>query len=135
MFQIQRQTEGMEWFYYVDKTVTIELMDQMCKEFLRVLEKCPARVKKQIKFFSSRTNQRVVPVPAVPQPHKPPGGSFTLHLQCSALHAVNELQSIIVTCSGTSNDGIPNNDCLSFLLLTWTRRFQEAILPIQENLL
>lgn len=44
--QIQRATEGKDWFWYVDKTVTLELLETLTAEFLAILDKCPNRLKK-----------------------------------------------------------------------------------------
>lgn len=66
----------MDWFYYVDKNVTVGLLDEMCNEFLRVLDKCPAKVKKLIKSSSSVPGRLNNPARAVSQPgqqHKQPG--------------------------------------------------------------
>lgn len=46
LFQIQRKTEGKDWFWYVDKTVTLELLETLTTEFLAILDKCPNRLKK-----------------------------------------------------------------------------------------
>ncbi|XP_076063635.1 uncharacterized protein LOC143038398 isoform X3 [Oratosquilla oratoria] len=47
-YEIQKSSEGKEWFWYVDKTVTVELLEQLTAEFLAVMDKCPARLKKMI---------------------------------------------------------------------------------------
>ncbi|KAK3869464.1 hypothetical protein Pcinc_025233 [Petrolisthes cinctipes] len=44
--EIQRKTEGKDWFWYVDKSVTLELLESLTTEFLAILDKCPNRLKK-----------------------------------------------------------------------------------------
>lgn len=48
-FQIPQSNEGKYWFYYVDKTVTQDLLEQLTDEFLVIFEKCPSKLKKKIK--------------------------------------------------------------------------------------
>ncbi|KAF2352950.1 Cyclin N-terminal, partial [Trinorchestia longiramus] len=74
-YEIQRQTEGMDWFYYVDKSVSISLLDGMYKEFHSIVDKCPDKVKKMIHTTSSvpgRTGNIPRPLGMQPpqQPHK-----------------------------------------------------------------
>ncbi|XP_045130436.1 cyclin-T2-like [Portunus trituberculatus] len=45
-YEIQRATEGKDWFWYVDKTVTLELLESLTAEFLAILDKCPNRLRK-----------------------------------------------------------------------------------------
>lgn len=56
-FQIQRATEGKDWFWYVDKSVTLELLETLTAEFLAILDKCPNRLKK-IMNSSQHTDDR-----------------------------------------------------------------------------
>jgi hypothetical protein len=44
--QIPQSSEGKDWFYYVDATVTLEQLEQLTAEFLVIYEKCPSRLKK-----------------------------------------------------------------------------------------
>ena len=46
--QIQRVTDGKEWYWYVDSTVTLDLLKQLTDEFLEVINKCPSRLKKLV---------------------------------------------------------------------------------------
>ncbi|KAE8740741.1 hypothetical protein FOCC_FOCC013761 [Frankliniella occidentalis] len=48
-WEIPQSNEGRYWFYYVDRTVTQELLEQLTDEFLVIFEKCPSRLKKKIK--------------------------------------------------------------------------------------
>ncbi|XP_042217557.1 cyclin-T2-like isoform X1 [Homarus americanus] len=56
-YEIQRVTEGKDWFWYVDKTVTLELLETLTAEFLAILDKCPNRLKK-IMNSSQHTEDR-----------------------------------------------------------------------------
>lgn len=43
--EIPQSTEGKDWFSYVDKTVTIDLLKQLTDEYISIYERCPARLK------------------------------------------------------------------------------------------
>ncbi|XP_064113023.1 cyclin-T2-like isoform X1 [Macrobrachium nipponense] len=45
-YEIQSVSEGKDWFWYVDKTVTHELLETLTAEFLAILDKFPSRLKK-----------------------------------------------------------------------------------------
>ncbi|XP_054161734.1 cyclin-T2-like isoform X2 [Oppia nitens] len=47
-WEIPRSSEGKDWFYYVDTTVTLDLLEQLTSEFLAILDKCPSRLKRKI---------------------------------------------------------------------------------------
>lgn len=46
--QIPQSTEGKYWFHYVDRTVTMEILEQLTNEFLIIYENSPSRLKKQL---------------------------------------------------------------------------------------
>ena len=46
--QIPLSSEGKEWFSYVDKTVTLEQLDELTVEFLTVFNKCPSRLRRRV---------------------------------------------------------------------------------------
>ena len=46
--QIPKSAEGKEWYWYVDKTVTEDLIKELTKEFLNVLQKFPSKLKRKI---------------------------------------------------------------------------------------
>lgn len=52
-WEIPQSNEGKPWFWYVDKSVTQELLEQLTEEFLVIFEKCPSRLKKKIMSLSS----------------------------------------------------------------------------------
>lgn len=48
MLQIPQSTEGKDWFYYVDKSVTMELLELLTDEFIAIYERSPARLKNKL---------------------------------------------------------------------------------------
>lgn len=46
--QIPESKEGRDWFYYVDKTVTMEMLEQLTNEYLVIYDNSPSRLKKQL---------------------------------------------------------------------------------------
>lgn len=46
--QIPQSMEGKDWFYYVDKNVSMELLDQLTDEFIAIYERSPARLKNKL---------------------------------------------------------------------------------------
>ncbi|GAB6031977.1 hypothetical protein CHUAL_010356 [Chamberlinius hualienensis] len=46
-WEIPKSSEGRRWFYYVDKTVTEELLEELTTEFLAILERSPSRLKRK----------------------------------------------------------------------------------------
>lgn len=55
-FQIPQSNEGKSWFWYVDRSVTQELLEQLTDEFLRIFDKCPSRLKRKIMSISANQN-------------------------------------------------------------------------------
>ncbi|XP_030385298.1 cyclin-T [Scaptodrosophila lebanonensis] len=47
-WEIPQSTEGKHWFYYVDKSVSLELLKQLTDEFISIYEKSPARLKSKL---------------------------------------------------------------------------------------
>lgn len=47
-WELPCSNEGKEWFWYVDKSVTLELLEELTSEFLLILDKCPSRLKRKI---------------------------------------------------------------------------------------
>ncbi|GLV36307.1 Cyclin T [Carabus blaptoides fortunei] len=52
-WQIPKSNEGKDWFFYVDKSVTSELLEQLTSEFLKIFDKCPSRLKRKISSIST----------------------------------------------------------------------------------
>uniref|UniRef100_A0A1B6CKX9 Cyclin-like domain-containing protein n=1 Tax=Clastoptera arizonana TaxID=38151 RepID=A0A1B6CKX9_9HEMI len=55
-WEIPQSNEGKSWFWYVDRTVTQELLVQLTDEFLRIFDKCSSRLKRKIKSISANHN-------------------------------------------------------------------------------
>ncbi|XP_032785912.2 cyclin-T1 isoform X2 [Daphnia magna] len=47
-FEIPQSAEGKDWFWYVDKSVTLEMLDELTVEFLAIFNKCPSRLRKRV---------------------------------------------------------------------------------------
>ncbi|XP_072761220.1 uncharacterized protein [Anoplolepis gracilipes] len=52
-WEIPQSTEGKQWFWYVDKTVTADLLQELTDEFLHIFDKCPSRLKRKIMSISA----------------------------------------------------------------------------------
>ncbi|KAL0131643.1 hypothetical protein PUN28_002884 [Cardiocondyla obscurior] len=52
-WEIPQSTEGKQWFWYVDKSVTSELLQELTNEFLHIFDKCPSRLKRKIMSISA----------------------------------------------------------------------------------
>ncbi|KAL7294130.1 hypothetical protein TKK_0012159 [Trichogramma kaykai] len=48
-WHIPNSNEGHEWFWYVDKEVTHELLMKLTEEFMHIFDRCPSKLKKKIK--------------------------------------------------------------------------------------
>lgn len=46
--QIPQSTEGKDWFLYVDKTVSMELLEQLTDEFIQIYDRSPTRLKSKL---------------------------------------------------------------------------------------
>ncbi|GFT58821.1 cyclin-T2 [Nephila pilipes] len=46
-YMIEPCSEGHDWFYYVDRSVTIELLEKLTQEFIAILETSPHRFKRK----------------------------------------------------------------------------------------
>ncbi|XP_054864117.1 cyclin-T2-like [Amphiprion ocellaris] len=45
-WEIPVSTDGKHWWEYVDRTVTLQLLDELTHEFLQILEKTPSKLKR-----------------------------------------------------------------------------------------
>ncbi|XP_076653364.1 uncharacterized protein LOC143359349 isoform X1 [Halictus rubicundus] len=52
-WEIPQSTEGKHWFWYVDRSVTSELLQELTAEFLHIFDKCPSRLKRKIMSISA----------------------------------------------------------------------------------
>ncbi|XP_029165717.1 cyclin-T isoform X2 [Nylanderia fulva] len=58
-WEIPQSTEGRQWFWYVDKTVTGDLLQELTDEFLHIFDKCPSRLKRKIMSISANQSPTV----------------------------------------------------------------------------
>lgn len=54
--QIPQSTEGKDWFHYVDKSVSMELLEQLTDEFIAIYERSPARLKSKLSSIKELTS-------------------------------------------------------------------------------
>ncbi|XP_050437370.1 cyclin-T1-like [Adelges cooleyi] len=80
-WELKDSMEGKPWFWYVDQTVTIELLEQLTTEFLAIFDKCPSRLKKRLMATNTMdkngalanycsTQQLQSPVPQLPSNYR-----------------------------------------------------------------
>ncbi|KYM96775.1 Cyclin-T [Cyphomyrmex costatus] len=58
-WEIPQSTEGRQWFWYVDRTVTSELLQELTDEFLHIFDKCPSRLKRKIMSISANQSPSI----------------------------------------------------------------------------
>ncbi|XP_068083747.1 cyclin-T isoform X2 [Anabrus simplex] len=82
-WEIPQSNEGKDWFWYVDKSVSLDQLEQLTSEFLVIFDKCPTKLKHKIKSISATQNttmpQSISASPFDMEPRKirPPDGSST----------------------------------------------------------
>ncbi|KAK3584410.1 hypothetical protein CHS0354_023252 [Potamilus streckersoni] len=59
-WEIPKSSEGKEWYYYVDKNITLELLEEYTQEFLNILDKCPSKLKKKIMGWKAGGREHAV---------------------------------------------------------------------------
>lgn len=47
-WEIPRSNDGKDWWEYIDPTVNKTMLDEIAQDFLKVMEKCPNRLKRKI---------------------------------------------------------------------------------------
>ncbi|XP_055378541.1 cyclin-T isoform X2 [Condylostylus longicornis] len=62
-WEIPQSTEGKHWFHYVDKSVTMELLQQLTNEFIAIYEKSPARLKSKLNSVKAIAQGARIPEP------------------------------------------------------------------------
>ncbi|XP_046682131.1 cyclin-T1 isoform X1 [Homalodisca vitripennis] len=58
-WEIPLSNESKSWFWYVDRSVTQELLEQLTDEFLRIFDKCPSRLKRKISANQNMTGYHI----------------------------------------------------------------------------
>ena len=71
-WEIPVSTEGKHWWEYLDRTVTLQLLDELSHEFLHILEKSPNTVKRISKWRATKATTQ-----------KPKSDGQTVHPQTS----------------------------------------------------
>jgi cyclin T len=56
---IPKSSEGKEWYYYVDKNLTFEMLEECMQEFLNIMDKCPSKLKKLMENKSAGTKRPI----------------------------------------------------------------------------
>lgn len=80
-WELKDSMEGKPWFWYVDQSVTTELLEQLTTEFLAIFDKCPSRLKKRLMATNTMdkngalanycsSQQMQTPVPQLPSNYK-----------------------------------------------------------------
>ncbi|XP_064644218.1 cyclin-T1-like isoform X2 [Lineus longissimus] len=52
-WEFPKSKEGKDWWSYVDRSVTLEILDDLTQDFLNIIEKCPSRLKGKIMTWKS----------------------------------------------------------------------------------
>ncbi|KAL5009449.1 hypothetical protein ScPMuIL_011754 [Solemya velum] len=52
-WELPKSSEGKEWYTYVDKSVTLDLLEELTQDFLNILDKCPSKLRKKIMTWKS----------------------------------------------------------------------------------
>ncbi|XP_021916696.1 cyclin-T isoform X3 [Zootermopsis nevadensis] len=60
-WEIPQSNEGKDWFWYVDKTVSLEQLELLTAEFLVIFDKCPTKLKRKIMSISATQNPTLPP--------------------------------------------------------------------------
>ncbi|XP_076229865.1 uncharacterized protein LOC116428887 isoform X2 [Nomia melanderi] len=58
-WEIPQSTEGKHWFWYVDRSVTSDLLQELTDEFLHIFDKCPSRLKRKIMSISANQSPSI----------------------------------------------------------------------------
>lgn len=80
-WELKDSMEGKPWFWYVDQSVTTELLEQLTTEFLAIFDKCPSRLKKRLMATNTMdkngalanycsSQQAQTPLPQLPSNYK-----------------------------------------------------------------
>ena len=92
-WEIPVSTEGKHWWEYLDRTVTLQLLDELSHEFLHILEKSPNTVKRIKKWRATKAKTQ-----------KPKSDGQTVHPQTSHSDTLVKHQYKAATASGGSTE-------------------------------
>ncbi|XP_046399691.1 cyclin-T2-like [Ischnura elegans] len=96
---IPQSSEGKEWFWYVDKTVTQELLEELTAEFLVIFDQCPSRLKMKIMSVSA----------AAQNPHIAHGLGYQLEMEPRKRNAPSSKSQSSVPPGGSSSSQRPHH--------------------------
>ncbi|XP_068671557.1 cyclin-T1-like [Montipora foliosa] len=60
-WEIPRSNDGKDWWEYIDPTVNKSMLDDIAQDFLKVMEKCPNRLKRKINTVTKGSSHSKVP--------------------------------------------------------------------------
>ncbi|KAK7792973.1 hypothetical protein R5R35_007617 [Gryllus longicercus] len=112
-WEIPQSNEGKDWFWYVDKTVSLDQLEQLTAEFLVIFDKCPTKLKHKIKSISATQNTSVPPsvsgspFDSEPRRVRPPGSEAAA--SCTSGSQDSGLFSRASTSTATVGSGIPQD--------------------------
>ncbi|KAL6259775.1 hypothetical protein P5V15_009687 [Pogonomyrmex californicus] len=90
-WEIPQSTEGRQWFWYVDRTVTAELLQELTDEFLHIFDKCPSRLKRKIMSISANQSPSIHP----PSLSNSPFDTEPRRIQSPATSADNAVAAVV----------------------------------------
>lgn len=92
---IPQSSEGKEWFWYVDKTVTQELLEELTAEFLVIFDQCPSRLKMKIMSVSAATQN-----PGIAH-----GLGYQMEMEPRKLRNIPSSKSLLATAAPSGSSG------------------------------
>uniref|UniRef100_A0A3B4WZC9 Cyclin T2b n=1 Tax=Seriola lalandi dorsalis TaxID=1841481 RepID=A0A3B4WZC9_SERLL len=98
-WEIPVSTDGKHWWEYVDRTVTLQLLDELTHEFLQILEKTPSRLKRI-------RNWRAIQAAKKPKTEGPTVDSAFQGTSLDSLPGVNN--SFFPSTSGSDSGDMPS---------------------------
>uniref|UniRef100_A0A3B4UA11 Cyclin T2b n=1 Tax=Seriola dumerili TaxID=41447 RepID=A0A3B4UA11_SERDU len=98
-WEIPVSTDGKHWWEYVDRTVTLQLLDELTHEFLQILEKTPSRLKRI-------RNWRAIQAAKKPKTEGPTVDSAFQGTSLDSLPGVNN--SFFPSTSGSDSADMPS---------------------------
>ncbi|CAL1297405.1 unnamed protein product [Larinioides sclopetarius] len=106
-YMIEKCSEGRDWFFYVDKDVTWELLERLTQEFIEILERSPHRFKR--KFGKDGTIHVSRPLDNMPGPSGINNGASTSNCNKSILVSVDTKAGVVVVKKERDSSPGPSN--------------------------
>ncbi|XP_038078164.1 cyclin-T-like isoform X2 [Patiria miniata] len=118
-----KSSDGKDWWEYVDPTVTKELLDELTKEFLRIFDACPSRLKRRI------SNEKITS-----QSRKRPKESFSeSHSASTAKSVPSSSASVSSVDSGLPGSGNSESSVNTQELIATTSSQGDSLSLSQDN--